>query len=197
MKRLILPFILLLTPFAFTQKKEMTVKESVLLQRSVSPERVVNFLWMNDSEYSTCSKDYKTLFKSSVGNEKSIDLITIDEINKILGSSFGNFFGFEWTNESTLLLNDGQSIATFDVKTKTGKILKKTVENSANHSYHAASNQLAYTIDNNLYVDGRAVTKNADKNIVSGQSIARNEFGISGGIFWSSKGCTFRFAVSI
>jgi dipeptidyl-peptidase-4 len=148
---------------------------------------------MNDSEYTTCSKDYKTMYKSSVANEKSVDLITIDEINKLMGSSFGNFFGAEWSNETTLLLNDGQSVATFDIKTKSGKILKKTVENSANHTYHAASNQLAYTIDNNLYIDGRAITKNTDKNIVSGQSIARNEFGISGGIFWSNKGNILAF----
>ena len=99
MKRLILPFILLLTPFAFAQKKEMTVKESVLLQRSVSPDRVINFQWMNDSEYTTCSKDYKTMYQSSVANDKSVELITIVEINKILGSTFGNFFGAEWKNE--------------------------------------------------------------------------------------------------
>jgi hypothetical protein len=95
MKRLIFPFIFLLTPLAFAQKKDMSVKESVLLQRSLSPDRVVNFLWMNDSEYTTCSKDYKTMLKSSVGSDKSMELITIDEINKILGSSFGNFFGAE------------------------------------------------------------------------------------------------------
>ncbi len=171
----------------------MTVKESVLLQRSVSPDRILNFLWMNDSEYSTCSKDYKTMYKSSVASDKSLDLITIDEINKVLESSFGNFFGAEWENDHSLLLNDGQTIARFDIQTKTGKILKNSVSNSENHSYHAASNQLAYTIENNLYVDGRAVTKNTDKNIVSGQSIARNEFGISGGIFWSSKGSILAF----
>ncbi|MDP4638073.1 MAG: S9 family peptidase [Crocinitomicaceae bacterium] len=193
MKRLLLPVILLIASFSFAQKKEMSVKESVLLQRSVSPDRVTNFLWMNDSEYTTCSKDYKTMYKSSVGNDKSIDLITIDEINKELGSSFGNFFGAEWENDHSLLLNDGQTIARFDIQTKTGKILKNSVSNSGNHSYHAASNQLAYTIDNNLYVDGRAITKNSDKNIVSGQSIARNEFGISGGIFWSIKGSFLAF----
>ena len=193
MKRLLLPFILLIAPFSFAQKKEMSVKESVLLQRSVSPDRVTNFLWMNDSEYTTCSKDYKTMYKSSVGNDKSTDLITIDEINKELGSSFGNFFGAEWENDHSLLLNDGQTIARFDIRTKTGKILKNSVSNSGNHSYHAASNQLAYTIENNLYVDGRAITKNSDKNIVSGQSIARNEFGISGGIFWSIKGSFLAF----
>ena len=193
MKRLILPFILLIASFSFAQKKEMSVKESVLLQRSVSPDRVTNFLWMNDSEYTTCSKDYKIMYKSSVGNDKSTDLITIDEINKELGSSFGNFFGAEWENDHSLLLNDGQTIARFDIQTKTGKILKNSVSNSGNHSYHAASNQLAYTIENNLYVDGRAITKNSDKNIVSGQSIARNEFGISGGIFWSIKGSFLAF----
>jgi dipeptidyl-peptidase-4 len=37
------------------------------------------------------------------------------------------------------------------------------------------------------------VTSNEDPNIISGQSIARNEFGISGGIFWSSKGNMLAF----
>ena len=32
------------------------------------------------------------------------------------------------------------------------------------------------------------VTENNDLNIVSGQAIARSEFGISGGLFWSPKG---------
>ena len=74
MKRIILPFLILITPLSFAQKKEMSVKESVLLQRSVSPERVNNFLWMNDSEYTTCSKDYKTMYKSTVSSDKSVDL---------------------------------------------------------------------------------------------------------------------------
>ena len=38
-----------------------------------------------------------------------------------------------------------------------------------------------------------AVTNNSDKNIVSGQSISRNEFGISGGIFWSPKSSFLAF----
>ncbi len=37
-------------------------------------------------------------------------------------------------------------------------------------------------------MNGKAITKNTDKNIVSGQSIARNEFGIEKGLFWSDKG---------
>jgi len=193
MKRLILPFILLLTPLAFSQKKEMTVKESVLLQRSVSPDRINNFLWMNDNDYTTCSKDYRTIYKSAVSSDQSSELLTIDEVNKTLHTEYANFFGAEWLNETTLLLNDGQTVATYNIQSKLGELRKKPIQNAANQSYHAASNQLAYTIDNNLYIDGRAITKNADKNIVSGQSIARNEFGISGGIFWSNSGAILAF----
>ena len=48
----------------------------------------------------------------------------------------------------------------------TGKILKKAVSKSENLNYHSKSNQLAYTIANNIYVDEKAITKNIDKNIV-------------------------------
>lgn len=53
--------------------------------------------------------------------------------------------------------------------------------------------QIAYTIKNNLWLvtkDKRMVqvTNETDKNIISGQSVHRNEFGIDGGIFFSPKG---------
>jgi dipeptidyl-peptidase-4 len=49
------------------------------------------------------------------------------------------------------------------------------------------------TLGNNVVLvdsDGKItqVTNETNKGIVSGQSIARNEFGISGGLFWSNKG---------
>jgi dipeptidyl-peptidase-4 len=60
------------------------------------------------------------------------------------------------------------------------------------------SSKIKNLVANNLFllkVDGKkvAITKNTDKNIVSGQSIARNEFGISNGIFWSEKGTYLAF----
>ncbi|MDH8702418.1 dipeptidyl-peptidase-4 [Dysgonomonadaceae bacterium PH5-43] len=56
---------------------------------------------------------------------------------------------------------------------------------------------LAFTIDNNLYIrssksEAIAVT-NEPKDIVCGQSVHRNEFGIDGGIFWSPKGSYLAF----
>jgi dipeptidyl-peptidase-4 len=92
-----------------------------------------------------------------------------------------------------LQVSDGGSVfALYNVVTKTGSI-HTVAENGDNAHFHAASKQLAYTIDNNLYVDGRAVTKNKDKNIVSGQTYARSEFGIAEGIFWSNSGALLAF----
>src|SRR5690606_20419516 len=53
--------------------------------------------------------------------------------------------------------------------------------------------QLAYTVNQNLFMvtrDGKtlAVTEENDPNVISGQSVHRNEFGIDKGIFFSPKG---------
>ena len=57
---------------------------------------------------------------------------------------------------------------------------------------------MAYTKANNLYyVDANgnefAVTSDEDPNIVNGQTVSRNEFGINGGIFWSPDGKQLAF----
>ncbi|MCR5588976.1 MAG: S9 family peptidase [Bacteroidales bacterium] len=41
--------------------------------------------------------------------------------------------------------------------------------------------------EGNLYVDGKLVEKGDGYNIVLGESVHRNEFGIDGGLFWSPK----------
>jgi len=66
-------------------------------------------------------------------------------------------------------------------------------ENAENNEFNEEANAVAYTIDNNLYVATSSnpkvvVTNIKDKNIVSGQAIARSEMGITKGTFWSPKG---------
>ena len=43
------------------------------------------------------------------------------------------------------------------------------------------------TKEGNLYVDGKLVAEGDGYNIVLGESVHRNEFGIEGGLFWSPK----------
>lgn len=64
---------------------------------------------------------------------------------------------------------------------------------TAEHITVDKSRKIAYTIDNNLWLWDKAtgslkVTNESTANIVCGQSVHRDEFGIDGGIFFSPKG---------
>ncbi len=66
-------------------------------------------------------------------------------------------------------------------------------EKGENTDYCMKNGYLAYTVENNLYISspgksGIPVTSFRDTNIVSGQAIHRNEFGIEKGTFWSPGG---------
>ena len=47
--------------------------------------------------------------------------------------------------------------------------------------------------EGSLYVDGKLVAEGDGYNIVLGESVHRNEFGIDGGLFWSPKGSRLAF----
>ena len=97
-----------------------------------------------------------------------------------------------------MVFENENQIVHFDYKK--GTIINKIVfdEKGENKDYNYNQTALAYTLDNNLYVANAAnkkiaITEIADKNIVSGQSIHRQEFGIYKGTFWSPKGAYLAF----
>lgn len=179
---------------SFGQKKSFDLKESVLKQRALSPTRINNFQWIPQTDtYSFCSADWQSLQMSSVASEKASELTSVKEINEKLQTSFAHLGFAKWVSKDVLEVSDGGSVyALYNVVSKTGSV-HKVPEGAENAHFHATSKRLAYTIENNLYVDGRAVTKNQDKNIVSGQTYARSEFGITEGIFWSNSGALLAF----
>jgi len=175
----------------YAQKKTITITESVLKQRALSPQRTLGFSWIkNLSEYSLLSSDYKSIIAYNLTQEGERMVCNVDEINAKLSSEnqILNLYGYEWLTSDELLMNTGNVIFTFNVKTKQLVLKQSDLGDYENVNFHPRSGNCAYTLGNNLYLNGKAVTKNEDKNIVSGQSIARNEFGIDKGIFWSENG---------
>ncbi|MEM9919997.1 MAG: DPP IV N-terminal domain-containing protein, partial [Bacteroidota bacterium] len=86
----------------------------------------------------------------------------------------------------------------YDLSARKGDMLLSFSERATATDYNEVANHLAYTIDNNLYVANSknpeiAVTRFSDRNVVSGQAIARYEFGISKGTFWSADGLKLAF----
>lgn len=173
---------------AIAQRKTLTVTESVLKQRALSPQRLVGFSWIkNKSEYSLLSSNYQSLLGYTLTQDAEKEICNVEELNKLLpeDGKIQNLFGYEWLSSEVLLINNGSIIFTYNVNTKTLAVQHKGLDSYENLNYHSTTGKYAYTIANNLYMNGKAITKDVNKNIVSGQSIARNEFGIDKGIFWS------------
>lgn len=177
------------------QKKELTLKDAVMGQfRTFGPDRMHGFQWIpNTDSYSFFSKNYQTMYKSSVKSLKDQEWFTIQAVNTALGSELSSFFGLEWKNSNEFFINDGLKYYVFNTTTSSGKLLHGLDEKAENALFHHSSGNVAFTKGNNVYINTAEglkliVTDNEDKNIVSGAAIARSEFGISGGLFWSPNG---------
>ena len=184
----------------FSQKKELTLEQAVLQQhRALAAETLPNFQWIPFTENYTYIAGYTKLMQASLSNTKANQILSIEEVNKILNSKLNWFSGFEWKDTSTFYVNDGAKFYSFNIKSKTGKLITDLGENTENATFQSSKETVAYTIENNLFVnlsDGKkiAITEETDKNIISGQTYARSEFGIRNGIFWSPKGRLVAFS---
>ena len=124
-------------------------------------------------------------------NGKETVLFTRETVNRALKAAglkeLSHLYNlkFPWAENTEVLLPLPQRYAVYNwhMDSVTGRDdLPK--EPAANYDYNTASHNLAYTVKNNLYVNGQRVT-NEPEGIVCGHSVHRNEFGISKGTFWS------------
>jgi dipeptidyl-peptidase 4 len=196
-------FVYLFLFLSFSQvvfaQKELSLADAVMEQyRKFRPDYIFNFQWIpNSSDYSHI-KGFTTLVIYD-SKKKSNLSIEIADVNKALGSELRWFSGMKWLNNSEFYLNNGNQYFLYDYKKKTGRTLLDIPRNIEfeNDEYSERANALAYTKENNLFIfrngTETAITSHKDANIVSGQAIARSEFGITNGIFWSPNGSFLAF----
>lgn len=182
----------------FAQKKELSLNDAVLQQyRGLSPEKMLGFSFIpKTSKYSYFEK-YTTLIIREINSNTIQKSIEIKEVNAVLNSKLNFFSGFSWVDSERFRINDGHKYYIYNIFTKEGKLEFDLEEEIENVTFDSKNEAYAYTKANNIYcsVNGKdvAITNYSDKNIVSGQHIARNEFGIGKGIFWSPKGNSIAF----
>ncbi len=196
MKKILLSVVLLTATLnSFSQKSTLTLKDAVLNQfRTFGPDRINSFSWIPASEeYSFLSKKADTLYKSNPKLIANSVVFTLADLNASANLKLSNLMGISWLNQQELLIIDGTRSLAFNYQTKKASVIQTIPDDAQNNLLHESSGAIAYTIENNVFVQNKLgikfqVTSHTDKNIVAGQSIARNEFGISGGLFWSSNG---------
>ena len=196
MKKIVVSLVLLsITLTGVSQKSTLTLKDAVLNQfRLYGPDRINSFSWIPGTDaYSFLSKKADTLYSSKPSATTNSVVFTLADLNSVAKLKLSNLMGISWLNQQEVLVVDGANYIAYNQQTKKARVIQILAEEAQNNLFHEKSEAIAYTIENNLFVQNKLgtkfqVTSHTDKNIVAGQSIARNEFGISGGLFWSTNG---------
>ena len=131
-------------------------------------------------------------------NGKETLLTTRESINQALEAEklgkLSHLYNVQlpWEDQTKLLITLPGQYITYDWKAGETTTVLTFDKKAANTDYTVAGGHVAYTLKNNLYVDNKQVTDEPE-GIVCGQSVHRNEFGISKGTFWSPKGTLLAF----
>ncbi len=175
-------------------QEELTLNDAVMGQyRQFYPKRTNMVKWIPDTKtYSFLSGNYQTVKMGNVKKSATTDLISSAEMAELTGETFGYAKVIDWKDENNFYTSANGKYFLINAAMKKSKSLGELPEEAANDKLHFGTGHVAYTIDNNLYIqtneNKQVQVTNAPEDIVSGQAIARSEFGISGGIFWSNSG---------
>lgn len=153
--------------------------------------------WQSKKNVLTYLTKGNNLIAETADKGKKTTLISLEEFNKIIGAELKSFPAFYWMNNTSVAIRVGQVYYQVNIEERKIDHKLEFPEGAQNIEYNG-KDAFAYTIDNNLYYitlnsEIHSVTNQTDKNIVSGQSVSRNEFGINGGIFWSPDGKKLAF----
>lgn len=179
----------------FSQQKELTIEDASYMNRSLFGESVRGLSWMGSSDYYAYSEDNK-IFSAKAGSENAEVILSLDDLNgslsKIGEDSLRRLPSISWKDEKSAYFMAENKVFTIDLESKALHEVNNYPEEGANVDLEKETYSLAYTIDNNLFVsiEGREVqiTDDEDDGIINGQTVHRNEFGISKGTFWSPGG---------
>jgi dipeptidyl-peptidase-4 len=108
-----------------------------------------------------------------------------------------NFPKLNWKNDQEVWALWGNDLLRFQLKDKQSEKTGTLPENAEHQDVEPNSLSVAFTLEQNLWVlkgsKNVQVTKETDPNIVCGQSVHRNEYGIEKGTFWSPDGNQLAF----
>lgn len=193
MKRFILlAAVLMLTLSVGAQDKMLSSKQ--LMTWSLYPQAKMRGLQFVGNTNQIAYVQDTVLYVGNPGKTKA--RLTLSALNKVLaGAGMESLRGFPRCtvlNDKELRFNAHGKVMLYNMAKKTlSQVAKYPTENASNLDMEETHYKTAYTNGNNLYIaDGDKVfpIESPDQDIVFGQSVHRNEFGIEKGTFWSPKG---------
>ncbi len=193
MKKLFLiSFLFLFTGLSLVlaQKKELKLED--YLNKDIYPERVNNLQWVTGENAVSYIENNK-LVLHDVKKDIADTILSVDDLSKNTElSELKRFPQISWESNDLFTFTLKNKIFRFSVSGKKAELLNQYDENAEKTDIHSSTQNVAYTIGQNLFVsvDGEKiqVTNDSVEGIVNGAAVHRREFGISKGTFWSNSG---------
>ncbi|MBT5402494.1 MAG: prolyl oligopeptidase family serine peptidase [Crocinitomicaceae bacterium] len=203
MKILYYLIIMALAMNAFGQDKELTITKAVMnydadTKEWLYPSGLAGLQWIpNTTNYSYLIERSTKLV---IVSERKTDTLNFKQLSKAIGNELKYIPFKNWVTPTSFIFSHENTFYEFDIKEKKSQKLVTYKKGSQNVDYHSGTKRCAFTIKNNLYIASDEHSDNMDvithfsnKNVVAGQAIARFEFGISKGTFWSNAGNKLAF----
>ncbi len=118
---------------------------------------------------------------------------------KDIGPDFHSAYSAEYPypDQTLVLLQNSHQRVLYDW-TQKKTVWQQTCQDETSSDWNSRSRAVAYVKDHQLYVrtahnEEHRLTEDGSRSIVYGQSVHRNEFGITKGTFWSSDGLRLAF----
>lgn len=142
--------------------------------------------------------------QKNTNKDSAFSTLALEDINTILSANGRKTIdhlynaSFPYTEKTYVLIDRGREKTLVDWVEK--KVIWKAdlTPDASNEDWNKDSQSIAYTIDHNLFVltaDGKShqVSSDGSIDLVYGESVHRDEFGISKGTFWSPDGTLLAF----
>ena len=202
---------------SFAQEKKSYTLEDVIPGGNnyfnLVPKNIPGLQWWGDVCVRT---DVENIVTINVRNGKETVLVTLDEVNEALLNGEKPFqptqelkqlrtlmgASLPWGDQKVITFRQGNYMVWYDFGQKKISNLFRLNEKAANLDFCKENGYVAYTVGSNLCIahEGeKDLQINPDEkkanpmDIVYGQAVHRNEFGIYKGTFWSPKGNCLAF----
>jgi len=202
MKKQLLVFVLFISSTLFAQQKNFTMQEAVLgLGSTFAIKNVKQLKWMGSTEkyaQAISTENFKGFVATNPATGAVDTVVTLDRLNQIANLKLKSLPAIEWVNEQEFYFMNENSV--YQISTSRYEPLRTLTykKDAENLFFESKKTQLAYTANNNLYLQNVAgkekkITTDGNKNIVYGATVHQSEFGIDHGLFWSPAGNALAF----
>ena len=187
------------TPISAQELKQFTLEDLNFggeNYRKFIPERLYTTWWGDQLMYQDVEES--GLIDMKTGKKRA--LFTLDDINgKTDGGKVRTLHrvSFPYPDKTLALVQSKTTRMLFDWS-KCEVVWKQTCEGETETHWNKTSRTSAYVKDNQLWITNaegktKQLTTDGSREIVYGQAVHRNEFGIEEGIFWAPDGNRFAF----